>query len=86
MKISCNVENLYNIIVKSLRDTIGMNDEEITCTLIYVGTNGASVMEGHRNGLCIKLQTIAPFMIPIHCMAHRLNLAYRFITIHPHVA
>lgn len=37
-------------------------------------------MHGNRNGLCVKLQTtISPYMIPIHYMTHKMNLAYKII-------
>jgi len=83
MKEACNSENLYNLVVNSLKEIANLIDVEITKKLICVGADGASVMQGNRNGLCIHLQTsVAPYMIPIHCMAHRLNLAYKIVSTH----
>lgn len=85
MEIICNAKNLCNIVVKSLKDTTSMNDEEITWKLICVGTYGASVMKVHRNGLCVKFKISFYFMIPIHYMVHGLNLVYRVIIVHLYV-
>jgi len=57
-----------------------MDDYEIATKLICVGEDGASVMQVNCNGLCVRLHTLAvPYMILIHCMVHRMNLAYRII-------
>lgn len=38
-------------------------------------------MEGNCNGLCVRLQTsIAPYMIGIHCLTHRINLAFKILS------
>jgi len=52
-----------------------------------VGVEGASVMQGNKNGLCVQLETsVSLYMIPIHCMGHILNLAYKIVTIDTCVA
>lgn len=84
---NCNAENLYNLVIKNLKEVSNMNDFEIVIKLICVGADGAIVMQGQRNGICIILQTISsPYLIPIHCMAHRLNLSYNIISVHNDVA
>ncbi|KAH9296664.1 hypothetical protein KI387_044244 [Taxus chinensis] len=84
---NCNAENLYKIVVSHLKDVAGMTDYEIATKLVCVGADGASVMQGHRTGLCVRLQTtVAPYMLPIHCMAHRMNLAYKMVSNHENVA
>jgi hypothetical protein len=40
-----------------------------------VGTDGASVMTGSKNGVVKKLKDKVPTLIGVHCTAHRLNLA-----------
>ena len=51
--------------------------------LVCVGADGASVMQGHRGGLCTKIQSsCAPYVTPIHCMAHRMNLAFGVVSKH----
>lgn len=51
-----------------------------------VGADVAAVMQGHRNDLCTKLQMrIVPYMVPIHYMVHRLNLACKIVHDHEEV-
>jgi hypothetical protein len=45
--------------------------------LIGISTDGAAVMVGEKSGVCQKLFRYAPFLIQTHCVAHRLNLAFR---------
>ena len=38
-------------------------------------------------GFCVKLQLLASlFMISIHCMAHRMNLAFKIVSKFPLVS
>ena len=38
-------------------------------------------MQGQRNGLCARMQLSAsPYMLSIHCMAHRMNLAFKIVS------
>ena len=39
------------------------------------GSDGAAVMIGRRSGVSTRLRVHNPFMINIHCVAHRLALA-----------
>ena len=39
-------------------------------------TDGASVTLGRVGGVCVRLQAYQPSMIIVHCMAHRLELAW----------
>ena len=44
--------------------------------VVSLGTDGASVMVGKKNGLGVKLKEAgSKFLIQTHCAAHRLNLA-----------
>ncbi|XP_033725145.1 zinc finger protein 862-like [Pecten maximus] len=43
--------------------------------LIGLGTDGASVMIGCKNGLGVKLKAKNEELVQVHCVAHRLNLA-----------
>lgn len=54
---------------------------EIAKKLVCVGADGASVMQGHKGGLCKKIKDdLAPYVIPIHYMAHRMNLAFGIVS------
>jgi hypothetical protein len=59
----------------------------ITKKLRCVGEDGASVMQGQRNGLYVILQLFAsPYMLSIHCMAHMMNLAFKIVSKFPSVS
>lgn len=58
-----------------------MDDLTIAKKLVCVGADGASVMQGHKNGLCIKLQTsCSPYITAIHCMPHRMNQSFKIVS------
>ena len=87
MKNSSTAGNIYEIVIKNLKEIGGMDDLMITKMLVCVGENGASMMQGQRNGHCVKLQLLASsFMISIHCMAHRMNLAFKIVSKFPLVS
>ena len=72
-KLNCSVinENLYELLKTTLIECGGLHNMEITKKLVCVGADGASVMQGHKGSLCKKIKNnLAPYSIPIHCMAH----------------
>lgn len=81
LQVNANAENIFELVTKSMKDSLGMTSMEIAKKLVCLGADGASVMQGQRNGLCVRLQTsIAPYMLGIHCMAHRTNLAFKIVS------
>ncbi|XP_032364193.1 zinc finger protein 862 [Etheostoma spectabile] len=44
--------------------------------LVAITTDGASVMTGVNNGVVAKLRADRPSVLGIHCMAHKLELAF----------
>lgn len=44
--------------------------------LVALTTDGASVMTGVNNGVVTKLCADRPYVLGIHCMAHKLELAF----------
>ena len=52
-------------------------DKDWKNKLISVGTDGASVMTGNISGVVKKLKGDREYVIGMHCMNHRLELAYR---------
>lgn len=53
----------------------GLIENNNYSSLIGLGTDGASVMTGCRNGVGVKLKILNNKMVQVHCVAHRLNLA-----------
>ena len=45
-----------------------------TAVLLSLGADGASVMSGCNEGVAAQLEKTYPWLIYIHCAAHRLNL------------
>ena len=45
--------------------------------LVAVGTDGASVMTGPKSGVVVRLKEDKSYVIGMHCMNHRLELAYK---------
>jgi hypothetical protein len=87
MSDSSTTENIYGLVISSLKEISGMDNLMIAKKLVCVGADGASVMQGQRNGLCVKLQLSAsPYMLSIHCMAHRMNLAFKIVSKFPLVS
>ena len=62
-----------NAIVKQLQPIIkDLMDQE--CFIIGIAADGASVMSGHVAGVQALLKKRYPWLIYVHCMAHRLSL------------
>ena len=45
--------------------------------IVAFASDGASVMTGHKSGLVTKLRDKQPHLIGIHCVNHKLELAYK---------
>lgn len=84
LKESAIAKTLFQLVKNSLIKYEGMDDLTIAKKLVCVGADRASVMQGLKNGLCIKLQTsCSPYMNAIHCMAHIMNLAFKIVSKYP---
>ena len=78
---SATTENLYELLKTTLIESGGLDSMEIAKKLVCVGADGALVMQGHKGRLCKKIKNdLAPYAIPIHCMAHRMNLAFGIVS------
>ena len=80
LNCSETAKNLYELLKTTLIDSGGLDSMEIAKKLVCVGADGASVMQGHKGGLCKKIKNdLAPYTILIHYMAHRMNLAFGIV-------
>ncbi|XP_045548900.1 zinc finger protein 862-like [Salmo salar] len=50
--------------------------DEWRSKLVALGTDGAAVMTGAKNGVVSRLKGDRAYIIGIHCMAHRLQLTF----------
>jgi hypothetical protein len=54
----------------------GLCDGDLASKLVYLGANGVMVFQGLKIGVTIQLvEKHVLFVINIHCMPHRCNLA-----------
>ena len=51
-----------------------LDDLNCSATLVALRADGASFMSGCNEGVTTKIRTTHPWVIYIHCAAHRLNL------------
>ena len=64
-----------------------MNHSMIAKKLVCVGADGASVMQGKTNDLCVIFQlSSSPYILGIYFMAHRMNLAFKIVSKFPLVS
>ena len=67
---SANAETLFQVFSKKLNE-LGLDVTKVG----GMASDGASVMLGRNNGVAAKLKAIAPSVIAVHCVCHRLALA-----------
>lgn len=86
MRVTSTTENIYELVLNSLKES-SMDHLMIAKKLVCVGADGASIMQGQRNGLCVRLQLLtSPYMLNVLCMAHRMNLAFKIVSKFPSVS
>jgi len=67
--------NIKFVIMDALMTFGGLTDQQIIEHLVCLGIDGVSTFQRVRFGIIDLLKTHAPYLIGIHCMAHRTNLA-----------
>jgi len=73
---SPDAANLTDLAINTLKDRLKMTDQHLSSKTVMVACDGASVLQGRVNGLVQRVrQDVAPFAQPMHCMAHRVDLA-----------
>jgi hypothetical protein len=79
-----NVDNLTNVILKSLMVNGGLTMEEINNKLISFGFNGVVVFTCVHNGVITQITKKAtPFMLDVHCVAHWTYLIMQTLSMQP---
>jgi hypothetical protein len=56
MRDNSIAENIYELVINSLKEIGGMDHLMIAKKLVHVEVDGALVMQGQRNGICVRLQ------------------------------
>ena len=74
-------------ILRYLSEHRGLDVKEIAETCVCFGADGNAVFQGCRFGVTARLKKQSvPFMMAVHCMAHRTNLAVQPLSDLPVVA
>lgn len=64
------------LILQSLEKGAGVGPDALERMLLCFGADGVSAFQGCRTGVTVQLQQKNnPFMLGVHCWAHRINLA-----------
>ena len=78
MECSPNAENITHLIVDSVISGIGLDAETIAKKFLSFGADGVSMLQRNRIGVTLQIrEKHALFMISVHCVAHRCNLAFK---------
>ena len=70
-------ENIKQALDDCFLNTIGVSEEEYTHKVVCCTADGASVNFGQYNGLLTKMKETRPWLVTIHCVAHRVELAIK---------
>lgn len=69
-----NAETLFELLKCTLAENAGLKGEQLARKLVQLARDGASVLQGQSTGLGVRLKGVAPFLLTMHCHAHRLDL------------
>ncbi|KAK3090549.1 hypothetical protein FSP39_012619 [Pinctada imbricata] len=67
-------------ILNAMKRACEMNSlawDDIITKMVALGSDGASVMQGANKGVAALLKQENPSIVSIHCLGHRLELAYK---------
>jgi len=67
-------QGILDAILVGLRN-VGLTEQDLKSRMVGFGCDGASVMMGVHNGVAAKLKQMCPSIVPIWCVAHRLELS-----------
>ena len=72
---STSANDLRDFVLEKMKHHDIIENSEMK--LVGFGADGASNMMGNRTGLATQLKSSHPHMIINHCLAHRMELAYK---------
>ena len=73
---SPNAVGIYDAILRGLEE-MNISQDVLKDKLVGLGSDGASVMTGRIGGVAALFRKLQPSLTVIHCLAHRLELAYK---------
>lgn len=72
-----DAKSIYDGMKRAVTDYLKVPWNTWMSKLVGLGCDGASVMTGVKGGLGALLRTDSPTVYTVHCLAHRLELAYK---------
>jgi hypothetical protein len=76
VECTANAHNLTELIMGAVRTGGNLDAETVAKKLFSFGADDASTLQGIQTGVTLQMkEKHGPFMIGVHCMAHRCNLA-----------
>ena len=69
--------HIYDALIYGFQDNVNISETDLFKKIVAFASDGASVMTGHKSGLVTKLRDKQPHLIGIHCVNHKLELAYK---------
>ena len=72
-----NAVNIHAAVREAVSRELDVTPEDFMNKIASLGTDGAAVMQGKRGGLVALMKELQPCLVGIHCMAHRLELAFK---------
>jgi len=76
-----DASHIYEAVDNAVTESSGMTSEEWKAKLVGFSSDGASVMMGCKQGVATKLKRDCPKLVTVHCTAHRLELAFKDMTL-----
>jgi hypothetical protein len=71
-----NAENLTKLLLCTVMTFSGLTAHQLASKLITIAADGAAVLQGEHTGVITRaFQQVGPCAQPMHCMAHRADLA-----------
>jgi hypothetical protein len=73
--------HITKVIVNDVVRDGGLAVQDIRERLVCFGSDGASVLQGKRNGVTVQIQGMhAPYCQGMHCVAHRIDLVVEVLS------
>lgn len=72
----CHNAKATGIITEAIKEVLKEIGDKWKQKLVFLGSDGASVMIGKNNSVYVHLKTDVPSLISIHCIAHKLELGF----------
>lgn len=71
-----NAANLTSLLLETVGNFGDLSNEQLARKVVMMAADGASVLQGHLNGVIVRVQEeVGPFLLGMHCHAHRADLA-----------